>query len=311
MSGALPPEYLALKLNMLKNLTSQQKMNLYYSPFVKILPSTIFLRIHYRVSIGKRLNFTDPQTFNEKMQWLKLYYHDPVFTIMVDKYEVKDYVSRKIGENYVIPSLGVYDSFEDINFDELPNQFVLKCTHDSGGIAICKDKSRFDYSKARERLSRSLSRNYYYLGREWPYKNVKPRILVEEYMENKNRSNLDVYKILTFNGIPRIVQTIQNDKTPLESIDYFDSDWNKLDMRQDYPNSTNPLEKPTCLDEMLQLAAILGKGIPFLRVDLYEIDGKVYFSEFTFYSDCGFAPFTPSDWDNTLGSWIQLPDKKL
>lgn len=296
---------------MLKSLSKEIKNSLYFSPIAKALPSDVFLRIHYRVSLGKPLNLSNPTTFNEKMQWLKLYYHDPDFTVMVDKYAVKDYVKSKIGEEYVIPSLGVYDSYEDIDFNELPDQFVLKCTHDSGGIAICKDKSCFNYAKAREKLTRSLSRNYYYLGREWPYKNVRPRILVEKYMENKNRSNLDVYKILTFNGIPKIIQTIQNDKTPVESIDYFDCSWNKLDMRQDYPNSHDPLNKPACLDQMLQLAEELSKGTPFLRVDLYEIDGKVYFSEFTFYSDCGFAPFTPSDWDATLGSWIQLPDKKL
>ena len=296
---------------MLKSLSKEIKNSLYFSPIVKALPSDVFLRIHYRVSLGKPLNLSNPTTFNEKMQWLKLYYHDPDFTVMVDKYGVKDYVKNKIGEEHVIPSLGVYDSYEDIDFNELPDQFVLKCTHDSGGIAICKDRSRFDFTEARKKLTRSLSRNYYYLGREWPYKNVRPRILVEKYMENKNRSNLDVYKILTFNGIPKIIQTIQNDKTPMESIDYFDCSWNKLDMRQDYPNSNNPLKKPACLNQMLQLAEELSKGTPFLRVDLYEIDGKVYFSEFTFYSDCGFAPFTPSDWDATLGSWIQLPDKKL
>ncbi len=295
---------------MLKELSQKQKMNLYFSPFLKIIPSKAFLRMHYGVSLGKRLNLKEPKTFNEKMQWLKLYHHDPIFTKMVDKYEVKDYIKEKIGEEYVIPSIGIYNSFDEIDFGNLPDRFVLKCTHDSGGLVICKDKSRLDIDASREKLGNSLSRNYYYLGREWPYKNVKPRILAEVYMENVNRSNLDVYKILTFNGEPKIIQTIQNDKTPDECIDYFDCKWNLLNLRQDYPNSKEPLKKPACLSQMLQLAKKLSEGIPFLRVDLYEIDGKVYFSEFTFYSDCGFAPFTPPEWDDILGDWIKLPQKE-
>lgn len=285
------------------------KYELYFTPIVKMLPDKLFCQIHYWISCKKSLNLKDPQGFNEKLQWLKLYYRKDQFTQMVDKYEAKQLVEEKIGKEYVIPALGIWELFDDIDFETLPDKFVLKCTHDSGGIIICRDKSQFDIESARRKLTSSLCKNYYYLGREWPYKNVKPRILAEPFMQNTEKEHLDVYKIMTFNGIPRIIQVIQNDKTEMESIDYFDCDWNLLNLRQDFPNSKIPLNKPKSLDVMLELASVLSEGFPFLRVDFYEINGEVFFSEFTFYSDCGLAPFVPSEWDNILGNWIELPNK--
>ena len=278
--------------------------------FYSSMPDDAYLKRKYCYKMGRELDLENPKTFTEKLQWLKLYDRRPEYTIMADKYAVKKFVADKIGTEYVIPLLGVWDRFEDIDFDALPEQFVLKCTHDSGGFAICRDKAKFDREAARKKLNSSLRNNYYPKSREWVYKNIPPRIIAEVYMEDESSINLPVYKFFTFNGEPKIIQVIQDDKTKQESIDYFDTNWQRLDLRQNYPNSKIPLSRPQCLDEMLRLAAQLSAGVPHVRVDLYQINGKVYFSEFTFYSDAGLVPFIPSEWDNTLGSWIELPAEK-
>lgn len=275
------------------------------------MPDAEYLKRAFRASMGKELNLEKPRTFNEKLQWLKLYDRKPQYTAMVDKYEAKNYVAERIGEEYIIPTLGVWDSFDQIDFDSLPEQFVLKCTHDSGGLVICRNKSLLDKATAKEKIQSSLKVNYYYHGREWPYKDVKPRIIAETYMEdNQGLESLPVYKIMTFGGIPKIIQTIQNDKKPNASIDYFDTNWNLLDLRQNYPNSKKPFDAPETLEQMLKLAEKLSVGTHFLRVDFYQVNGKVYFSECTFYSDSGMAAFYPEQWDLTLGNWIQLPENK-
>ncbi len=277
---------------------------------LKWMSDEAFLKLAFRIRMGKKLNLKNPQTFNEKLQWLKLYDRKPEYTRMVDKYEVKLYVAERIGEEYIIPTLGLWERFEGIDFDSLPDQFVLKCTHDSGGLVICRDKSKLNMEAAKKRINKSLKRNYFYCGtREWPYKDVVPRIIAEKYIENSQKAdkNLDVYKIFCFGGTPRIIQTIQNDKTKEETIDYFDVDWNLLEMRQNYPNSKVYLDRPTNLCQMLELASVLSQGHPFLRVDFYEVEGKLYFSELTFYSDSGLAKFTPECWDERLGRWITLP----
>lgn len=274
----------------------------------RVIPDKPYLSYVYKKRFRKSIDWKNPQTFNEKLQWLKLYDRKPEYTQMVGKYEAKKYVEERIGEEYIIPTLGVWDCFEDIDFDALPEQFVLKCTHDSGGLAICRNKATFDKEKARAKIERSLKKNYYWGSREWPYKNVKPQILAEQYMEdNQGLDSLPVYKIMTFGGVPKIIQTIQNDKMPNESIDYFDTDWNLLDIRQNYPNSEAPFDRPETLQEMLTLATKLSQGLPFLRIDFYSVNGQVYFSEYTFYSDSGLAVFNPPEWDKTLGEWIELP----
>ena len=271
-----------------------------------------YLKKCYKLRLGRPLDLSNPKTFNEKLQWLKLYNRQSIYTNMVDKYSVKKIVADKIGEEYIIPTLGVWNSFDEIDFDTLPEQFVLKCTHDSGGLAICRDKSKFDVDSAKQKIEKSLNRNYYYYGREWPYKDVKPRIIAEKYMEDKSSDVLNVYKIFTFDGEPKIIQAIQGDKTASETIDYFDTEWNFLNMRQNFPNSTTHLHKPETLPKMLELARVLAKGVaPFLRVDFYEINGEVYFSEFTFYSDSGMARFDPEEWDLRLGEMIKLPTKDV
>jgi len=275
-----------------------------------LLSDEIYLKILYRVRMGKKLNLKNPTCFNEKLQWLKLYDRKPLYTTLVDKYAVRQYIKDKIGEEYLIPLVGgPWKSFDEIDFDALPNQFVLKCTHDSGGLVICRDKSKLDRDAARKKISGCLKLNYYFGGREWPYKNVPPRIIAEQYMTDEENDNLPVYKIFCFHGEPRIIQSIQNDKQPNESIDYFDTDWNLLELRQNFPNSANPFARPDQLPAMLEVAKKLAKGMSFIRVDLYTINGKVKFSEYTFYSDSGTAKFEPDTWDLTLGQWLRLPEK--
>lgn len=272
------------------------------------MPDEKYLRLRYRALMGKNLNLKNPKTYNEKLQWLKLYDRKPIYTSMVDKYEVKEYVANIIGSEYIIPTYGVWDRFEDIDFDILPNQFVLKCTHDSGGIVICHDKSTLDMKKTNKILSKSLSRNYYYLGREWPYKNVKPRIIAEQYMEDKDTLELRDYKFFTFNGVARalfVASDRQNPETDTK-FDFFDMDFNHLDFTNGHPNAENSIQKPGSFEEMRMLAERLSKGIPHVRVDFYEVNGKVYFGELTFSHWSGFVPFEPECWDYTFGRWIDL-----
>lgn len=269
-----------------------------------------YLKKMFRAKMGYELNLSNPRTFNEKMQWLKLYYRLPVFTTMVDKYAVREYIAETIGDQYSVPLICTWDNPDQIDIDSLPDEFVLKTTHGCGGMYICRDKSKFDLASAKKALNSTFYKNYFYYVREWPYKNVRPRVIAEQYMQDGTDVNLKVYKVLNFNGVPKMIQTIQNDKTPNESIDYFDTDWNLLDLHQNYPNSAVPTQRPKTLEKMLELSAICSKGLPFLRTDWYEINGKVYFSEFTFYSDAGMEPFYPDKWDRILGDWISLPEKK-
>ena len=276
----------------------------------RVIPDKQYLKILYKLNFRKSLNLKNPQTFNEKMQWIKLYNRRPEYTVMVDKYAVKKYIADKIGEEHVIPLINVWDSYYDIDFEELPDQFVLKTTNSSGGLFICKDKRSFNEKAIRKTFLRALKQNYYYHMREWPYKNVAPRIIAEQYMEDKNTETLIVYKVFNFVGVPKIIQVIQNDKKENEVIDYFDTEWNLLELKQNFDNSDNPPSRPECLKKMLELSGMLSKGIPFVRVDWYVINGKLYFSEFTFFSDAGMQPFTPNEWDDILGGWIVLPDKE-
>lgn len=270
-----------------------------------------YTRRQYKLITGHMLDLDSPKRFNEKLQWLKLYYRKPEFTTMVDKFAVKGYLNPLIGEQHIIRLLGVWDHFNQIDFTQLPDRFVLKTTHGSGGISVCRDKTNFDYAGVKSRFEKALKRNYYYLSREWPYKNVKPRIIAEEYMQDGNIENLNVYKFFCFSGEPYLIQTIQNDKTPCETIDYFDLDWNLLELHQNFPNSRQPLKKPKTLNIMVELSRKCSQGLPFIRVDWYEVNGQVYFSEFTFYTDAGCQPFHPDEWDFKLGDMIILPENKV
>lgn len=270
-----------------------------------------YLRTAYRLKLGKKLNLENPVGYNEKLQWIKLYDHRPIYPKIVDKYEAKRYVASVIGEQYIIPTLGVWDRFDDIDFDKLPERFVLKCTHDSGGLVICHDKSKLDRQAAKAKIETCLSKNYFWQGREWPYKMVKPRILAEPYMEDSTTHDLRDYKFFTFDGTVKalFIATDRHLKGEEVKFDYFDADFLHLDMRQAHSNAAVMPAKPSCFEEMKQLASKLSVGFPQIRVDFYEVDGHVYFGELTLFHDSGLVPFHPEKWDEIFGSWIELPPK--
>ena len=273
----------------------------------RLIPDRFMLKYSYNRVFKKRLDLKNPKVFNEKLQWLKLYDRKDVYTTMVDKYEVKNYVANIIGEEYIIPTLGIYKRWEDINFDVLPNQFVIKCTHDSGGIVIVKDKNVLDLKKAKEKITKSLKRNFYYIGREWPYKNVEPRIIIEKYLIDSNNSMRD-YKFFCFNGKPEIMyisEGLENHETA--SMSFFDMDFNLTNCkRSDYKELGYMPEKPQTFEKMKEFASVLSKGIPHLRVDFYEIDGHLYFGELTFFTNSGYIPFEDEKWNLKLGEMIDL-----
>lgn len=275
-----------------------------------LLPDKLYLQMIYRRAFNKKLNLENPKTFNEKLQWLKLYDRRPEYTTMVDKYAVKDYVANIIGEECIIPTLGVWNRLEDIDWDALPDQFVLKCTHDSGGLVICRDKSKLDKKAALEKLRRSLKRNYYKAGREWPYKNVPRRVLAEKYMEDATIGDLPDYKFFCFDGEVKALFIGTDRGTGDVKFDYFDADFNHLDLIQEHPMSGRDLPKPQHFEKMKELASKLSGGVPQVRVDFYNINGSIYFGELTLFHHGGVVPFHPETWDHKFGSWITLPQKE-
>lgn len=279
-----------------------------------IFPDKLFLKIKYYLIMKKRLNLKSPKTFNEKLQWLKLHAINTEYTQIVDKMEAKKYVSSIIGEKYIIPTLGIYDKFEHINFDELPNQFVLKCTHDSGGYVICSDKKSFDFNSAKIKLNNHLKINPYYSTREFPYKNVKPRIIAEKFIIDKKNQVLLDYKFMVFQGKVKniFVCSDRNTNTDMK-MDFFDENWNHLPFERYYSNSKLTIQKPVLLIEMKQLSELLASKInaPFVRVDLYQVNNQIYFGEITFYPGGGWECFSPEEWDYTFGSWINLSSTNL
>lgn len=275
----------------------------------RLWPDKIYLKWYFYSRVGYKLDLNNPKTFNEKLQWLKLNNRKPEMVKMVDKVDAKEYVAKIIGEEYIIPTLGVYDSVDEIDFDKLPNQFVLKCTHDSGGIVICSDKSKLDIEAAKAKLRRGLKVNYYYQNREWPYKQVKPRIIAEQYMVDESGYELKDYKFFCFDGEVKLlfIASDRGSKTEETKFDFFDTDFNHLPFLNGHPNATKPIDRPKGFEKMKQIAARLSQGQPHLRVDLYDINGRIYFGELTFYHWSGMTPFEPKEWDYKLGEWIQLP----
>lgn len=290
-----------------------------------------YLKRMYQINMGKKLDLANPKLFNEKLQWLKLYDRNPLYTTMVDKYAVKKYVGEIIGDEYIIPTIGVWNSAEDIDFDALPNQFVLKCTHDSHGLVICKDKSHLDIKAARKKLNRGLKRNYYYLFREWPYKDVPPRIIAEQYMSNNSaplpdnlkiescdksrikefnelKDGLTDYKIYCFNGKAKLMMVASNRFSGEQTrFDYFDREGKWLDLVWGNPRSETEPHIEANIEELFKTAEKLAAGIPHVRVDLYYSNGQIYFGEMTFYDASGFGKIESEGWDEMLGDWIDLP----
>lgn len=279
--------------------------------FFRIIPDEHYLKIKYKLHMKKKLDLNNPQTLNEKLQWLKLNDRNQLYTNIVDKYEVRKYITKTIGKDYLIPLIGVWNKFEDINFSKLPNQFVLKCTHDSGGLVICTDKNKLDIELARKKINKSLKRDFYYVGREWPYKNVKPRIICEKYMVDESEMELKDYKFMCFNGEAKCSFVCLNRNSPNGlNVDFYDMNWNSMPFERHYPNSGALIPKPKNFNKMVEFAEKLSKNIPFVRVDFYETNGKLYFGELTFYPGAGFEEFTPESYDYLLGSWINIPISK-
>ena len=269
-----------------------------------------YLRRKYRARMHCELNLEQPITFNEKLQWLKLYDRNPLYTKLVDKFEVKEWVAARIGCQHVVPTYGVWDSFDEIDFDTLPERFVLKCTHDSGGLVICRDRSTFDIKVARRKIVRSLKRSFYWQNREWPYKDVSPRIIAEEYLEPAyGGSDLADYKFFCFSGKAKAMFVATNRFGEGETcFDFFDMDYNHLPFTNGHPNAAITPVKPPSFDKMREMAELLSEGIPHVRVDFYESSKGLYFGEMTFSHWGGFVPFNPPEWDKIFGSWIELPE---
>ncbi len=266
-----------------------------------------YLKLKFKIDMKSNLDLNNPKTFNEKLQWLKLNDQKDIYTKMVDKYEAKKYVSDIIGSEYIIPTLGIYSNFDDINFNSLPDKFVIKCTHDSGGVFVIDNKKEMNHNLLKKTITKSLKNNFYYRAREWPYKNIKPRIILEKYMGD----NLNDYKLFCFNGVPKFILVCSNRNGNDKNTDFYDINWNLLPFtRENHVNNKNGIKKPKYLNLMLDISKKLSKNIPFVRIDLYEIENKVYFGELTFYPSGGFEGFNPKEWDKKLGDMIKLPNKK-
>ena len=275
------------------------------------VPDSLYLKVLYRVIMGRKLNLKNPKEYNEKLQWLKLNDRKPEYSTMVDKYEVRGYIEDLLGDKYLIPCLGIYDSVDDIDIDALPDRFVLKCTHDSGSVEICKDKSSFDIEGARHRLSQAMKRNYYATYREWPYKYVKPRIIAEGYLEGDG-GDLKDYKVMCFNGEAKIIEVHENRfvEGKVHTQTFYDREWNIVPLTQvETVTVDRPGERPRQLDEILRLSELIAKDMYHARIDWYIEGDKIYFGEITFFDGSGFESFSTPEMERMLGDMIKLPEK--
>lgn len=275
----------------------------------RLWPAELYLKCYYYLHLHEWPNLKHPQNFTEKLNWLKLHDRRPLYTKLADKCEVKKYVAEKIGSDKIIPLLGVWDHFDEIDFDQLPDQFVLKCTHDSGGFRICKDKSNFDQEEARQFFNKKLHKNYYWNKREWVYKDIKPRIIAEPYIDSLGKPESFEYKLTCMNGVCKVFTIctgIAHSDFELRTNDHYDRDFNHLPWYAYYKNSKKPVQIPPQAKEIIEYAEKLSEGIPQVRVDFYVINDKVYFGEMTFYTWAGIIEFTPPEWNDIMGSWLDL-----
>ena len=298
-------------IRMVKQFVLDPKVRFGYltrAGFYNHMSDEEYLSRKYQLYFGQKLDLQNPQTFNEKLQWLKLYNRKPEYTVMVDKYKVREYIAQELGEEYLIPLLGVWDNPDEIDFDALPNQFVLKCNHNSGlGMCICKDKSELDISKVKVELRKGLKQDYYLTGREWPYKDVPRKIIAEKDMEDVS-GDLKDYKFYCFNGEMKFVMinSDRNTSRPTRA-DYFDRDFNWLDFTWGYSHAEVHPRKPEQFEKMVAIVEKLAKGLPHIRVDLYDCNGKIYFGELTFFDGSGFDKIEPLEWDYKIGKLLKLP----
>lgn len=268
------------------------------------LSDRICVKILYILYFGKRLDFNNPQTFNEKLNWLKIYDQNPLYTKLADKYEVKEYVRSLIGDEYIVKNYGVWDRYEDINFDALPDNFVIKTTHDSGGVYVCRSKSKINFQQIKKFINRNLKKNFYYISWEWPYKNIKPRIIIDEYLNDGRIGELQDYKFWCFNGTPTYIYITNKGDKIYEN--FYDMDFTPVDINHGSPRYYPEYTKPEHFEEMRELAKSLSAGIPFVRVDFFVVNNCVYFGEYTFYDWGGVRPFDNYDTDLELGKLLHI-----
>lgn len=288
-----------------KKIVRSRELRIKISNFLSFVPDKPYLKMVYYMKTGERLNLDNPVGFNEKQNWLKLHDIHPEYTKLVDKYEVRSVIKELLGDGYMFPVLGVWDTYDDIDFASLPDQFVLKCTHDSQSVKIVEDKNKIDHKEFRKFYNGRLKINPFNMGREYPYKNVRPRIIAEKLMVAEG--GINDYKFFCFDGKPVIMFIATERASGDTKFDFFDMDFNHLDIVNIHPQSDKgEIEKPVCFDEMRQIAAKCSQGMKFVRIDLYEIDGKVYFGEYTFFHGGAFWPMKPEHWEKDLGDLIKI-----
>lgn len=275
---------------------------------LRFLSDETYIKLRYFAAFRKPLDLQNPKTYSEKVQWMKLYDRNPLYNQLVDKYDVREFVANRIGQEHLIPCLGVWGSFDEIDFDKLPEQFVIKCTHDSGSVHICRDKSKLDRNYLKKHFEEALKDNQYFGGREWAYKDVKGRIIAEQFMVDDSGTGLKDYKFFCFGGEVKamFIATDRGVEGQDVKFDFFDENFNHLPFKHGHENARVTPQKPEGFEEMIGLAKKLSQGLRHVRVDLYNINGKIYFGEMTFYHHCGFVPFDPEEWDYIFGSWINL-----
>lgn len=278
--------------------------------WLSFLPDELYIRLFYYIATGRRLNLKNPVLFSEKQQWLKLNDIHYEYSKLVDKVSVNHHVDERLGEGHTFPIIGQWECFDDIRFEELPNEFVLKCNHDSGSTKVIRNKGTLtaeDYVKLKRHFEYRLKQDYYYAGREYPYKGIKPYIIAQQYMRDDKHpeGGLKDYKFLCFNGEPKLL-FVATDRDTNVKFDFFDMNFNWLDIHNIHDNSGKPIIKPDHFEELKETARKLSTGIKFVRIDLYEINGNVYFGEFTFFHGGGFNLFYPLEWERRLGDWIDL-----
>lgn len=277
----------------------------------RVVPDVMAIRLQYWINLGKTVDLENPTRYNEKIQWLKLNDRNPLYTQLADKVLVKEWVASIIGEEHIVPTYKVWNSIDEINISELPNEFVLKTNHDSGGVVVCRDKRDFDFKLAKKKLEKHFKKEYFYQWREWPYKDIKPKVFAEQFIPSIGDGGLIDYKFFCFNGRVKylFVATERNNQDVETKFDFYDADFEHLNLINGHPNAKVPPQKPVLFEEMKYLAAKLSEGIPHVRVDFYCSESRVLFGEMTFHHWSGLVPFEPDEWDYIFGKEIHLPSK--
>lgn len=289
---------------------NREKVMTFLKKSLRFLPDKTYIKLYYRLRVGRPLNTENPTTLNEKLQWLKFNYRFPLQSIVSDKLLVRDYVAEKIGAEYLIPLLGSWENYDDVDFDKLPERFVLKCNHDSGGLVVCTDKSKLNHKEAKRKLEKSLKSNFFYIGREYQYRNIKPRIICEQFISDNGKVPMD-YKIYCFNGKPDVILVCRDrfsNNSHRASYLYFDQDWKFQPLNKEDENLVDvDILKPKNLDKMIEIARELSKDFFFARIDLYNIDGQIYFGEITLSPNSGFDPDIKYETDLMFGEKLKIP----